>query len=120
MRLDPQGPGSTPWDLDFIQGRGIAGGEMSSDPRSGNWRDTRSGTAQLGVVPGLAFRDLGAPEGYPTVDSNYCVNCHPGRSCLVSSVEDLCPRLAQDTCHRAGGRLARSLTSFCSFVWLCL
>lgn len=97
---------------------------MSSDPRSGNWRDTHSGTAQVGVVPGLAFRELAAPEGYPTVGSNYCMNQEEAVTlevpCLVPSVEDLCPRMAQDTCHRAGGRPARSLTAFCSFVRLCL
>lgn len=124
--MEPQGPGSTPWGLDFIQGRGLAGGGMSSEPRPGGWWDTRSGAAQVGVVPGLAFRDLGAPEGYPTAGSNYCMNCHPGRSRdlggpMFGTLRGRpLPQEGPGRLSQGGGRPARSLTTFRSVVWLCL
>lgn len=123
--MDPQGPGSTPWGLDFIQVRGLTGG-MSSDPCPGDWWDTRSGAAQVGVVPGLAFRDLGAPKGYPTAGSNYCMNCHPGRSRdlggpMFGTLRGRpLPQEGPGRMSQGGGRPARSLTTFCSVVWLCL
>lgn len=104
---------------------GAAGGEMPL----GCVR--RIGTTPILRLPAFggpwgSFQRLGGPRRLPScglkllceLPSREKLQPHPLH--FVCSVEGVCPRMAPNSCHRAGGREARSLTSLCSLVGLCL